>query len=270
MAVTLNFSVFWFIMRGADFVRPSALHRTYAYFWLFILSWAILVGVTVLEDRFQIASGYMFVFYEIAIFFALAISLVELFALPTKTQFAASVHSQDEAVDSTNAPPDSDALISPTEDEHPEPESGEAADEPEGPDPTESTPLIGGNGARGSRTTTFANYARRSLRRTHDGASDSIDGEVSSRLAHNGLGQSWNMLIHPRMNPTVTNKPGPASFLAGRGLFNSSLLGHSFSLSLGKSDSSLSLLRHRQAQTAQHSSPPTSCSHLSPSSFFSP
>ncbi|OBT76782.1 hypothetical protein VF21_04473 [Pseudogymnoascus sp. 05NY08] len=191
MALTLNFCVFWFIMRGADFVRPSALHRTYAYFWMFILGWIILVAVTVLEDRFKIASGYYFVFYEIAIFFALAISLLELFALPTKTQYAAYIHAQDEAVESINALPDSDALIAPTEDEHPEQESAEAAaDEAEEQEPTESTPLFGGDGAGRSRTTTFANYARRSFRRVraHDGSSDSITGESEPY----GLEQSWS------------------------------------------------------------------------------
>lgn len=177
MALTLNFCVFWFIMRGADFVRPSALHRTYAYFWMFILGWIVLVAVTVFEDRFKIASGYFLVFYEIAFFFALAISLLELFALPTKTQFAANVHAQDETVEGVNELPDSDVLIAPTQDEHPEPGP---ADEAEDQEPTESTPLFGGNGTGRSRTTTFANYARRSLRRVSaHGSSDSLTGEVS-------------------------------------------------------------------------------------------
>lgn len=223
MALTLNFCVFWFIMRGADFVRPSALHRTYAYFWMFILGWIILVAVTVLEDRFKIASGYYFVFYEIAIFFALAISLLELFALPTKTQFAANVHAQDEAVESINVLPDSDALIAPTEDEHPEQESAEAAaDEAEEQEPTESTPLFGGDGARRSRTTTFANYARRSFRRVraHDGSSDSITGEVTPPPSH--LLLSVDILTPPSPSPTATNKPGPANSPAGPGPSNSS------------------------------------------------
>ncbi|KFY17508.1 hypothetical protein V491_04979 [Pseudogymnoascus sp. VKM F-3775] len=181
MALTLNFCIFWFIMRGADFVRPSALHRTYAYFWMFILGWIVLVAVTVFEDRFKIASGYFLVFYEIAFFFALAIGLLELFALPTKTQFAANVHAQDEAVEGVNELPDSDALIAPADDEHPEPGPAEGADEAEDQEPTESTPLFGGDGRRRSRTTTFANYARRSLRRvsTRNGSGDSLTGEVS-------------------------------------------------------------------------------------------
>lgn len=167
-------------MRGADFVRPSALHRTYAYFWMFILGWIVLVAVTVFEDRFKIASGYFLVFYEIAFFFALAIGLLELFALPTKTQFAANVHAQNEAVEGVNELPDSDALIAPADDEHPEPGPTEGADEAEDQEPTESTPLFGGDGRRRSRTTTFANYARRSLRRvsTHNGSGDSLTGEV--------------------------------------------------------------------------------------------
>ncbi|KFZ08927.1 hypothetical protein V501_05771, partial [Pseudogymnoascus sp. VKM F-4519 (FW-2642)] len=215
MALTLNFCVFWFIMRGADFVRPSALHRTYAYFWMFILGWIILVAVTVLEDRFKIASGYYFVFYEIAIFFALAISLLELFALPTKTQFAANVHAQDEAVESISALPDFDALIAPTEDENAGPESAEAgADEAADEEPTESTPLFGGDGARRSRTTTFANYARRSFRRVraHDGSSDSSVVSRGSRVSCSpspssssepyGHEQSWSGKL-PRWTWTI-------------------------------------------------------------------
>ncbi|KFY13300.1 hypothetical protein V492_03360, partial [Pseudogymnoascus sp. VKM F-4246] len=200
MALALNFFAFWFIMRGADAVRPSALHRTYAYFWLFVLGWIVLVAVTVLEDRLKIASGYFFVFYEIAFFFALAISLLELFALPTKTQFAANVHLQNDAVESIQALPDSDVLIAPTEDEHPEPEAGEAADEADDQEPTESTPLFGGDGARRSRTTTFANYARRSLRRVsaQNGSSSSIHGDsepYGHEQAWSGKLPRWTWLI---------------------------------------------------------------------------
>ena len=97
--------------------------------------------------------------------------------------------------------PDSDALIAPTEDEHPEPASAEAADEADEAEPTESTPLFGGNGARRSRTTTFANYARRSLRRVraHDGSSDSIDSEVSPPPP--------DILIHPQNTNITQSEP---------------------------------------------------------------
>ena len=178
MALTLNFCVFWFIMRGADAVRPSALHRTYSYFWMFILGWIILVAVTVLEDRFKIASGYMLVFYEIAFFFALAISLIELFVLPTKSQYAVSVQSQDEIRD---ALPDSEALIAPAHDEHHESGATGTADEPADVEPTETTPLFGGDSTRTSRRTTFANYARRKFRRAraHDGSDSIVYGNVS-------------------------------------------------------------------------------------------
>ncbi|KAL2268529.1 hypothetical protein VTJ83DRAFT_3375 [Remersonia thermophila] len=89
MMFSLFFFTFWATMRGANFARPSALHRIYAQIWLFILGWAILVVVTVGEDRLGIGAGYAFVFMESAVFLSLLIALCELFALPKKTSWAA-------------------------------------------------------------------------------------------------------------------------------------------------------------------------------------
>src|SRR5205809_22328 len=63
MTLSAWFVLAWSILRGADDMRPSALHRGYAWLWLFLGSWAIMVGVTVLEDRQRIAGGYCLFFY---------------------------------------------------------------------------------------------------------------------------------------------------------------------------------------------------------------
>lgn len=70
-------------------MRPSALQRHYTLLWLFSGSFALLVFVTVLTKNFQIAGGYFAMFSFAGVFFALLISYVELFFLPTKSAYAA-------------------------------------------------------------------------------------------------------------------------------------------------------------------------------------
>ncbi len=145
---------------GADFIRPSALHRGFAFLWIYLMGWAFLVAATVFEDRFRIATGYLFVFFESSVFLATAISLCELFALPAKGDYARSVRDEHE---SQEALPDSNALIAPDADEE---------------DATETTPLFGGDGTVSRRATTFANYARRAVHGGGDGNNDEIDNKV--------------------------------------------------------------------------------------------
>ncbi|GKT94988.1 peptidase family M28 [Colletotrichum tofieldiae] len=136
MTLSLFFLVFWTISKGASAVRPSALQRGYAHIWLFVLSWAILVVVTAAADRFKIASGYPFAFFHSAVFVSTLISLCDLFALPSKKEFAQHAHDDQETRDNISEVPNSDALIS----HHPH-EEDHAAEEA-----TETTPLrSGGN-----------------------------------------------------------------------------------------------------------------------------
>jgi hypothetical protein len=170
MMLSLQFTSYWFIMRGADFVRPSALHRGYVFLWMFVLGWAVLVAATVFEDRFRIASGYLFVFFESAIFLGTLISLCESFVLPSKSAYGKYKQNQRENQTQTEALPESDVLIS---------HRGGLDDDEE---PTEETPLFGGiDGAGGRRVTTFANYARRSLGGREE-AKDEFDASVSSLI----------------------------------------------------------------------------------------
>ncbi|XDG02396.1 hypothetical protein ABKA04_002011 [Annulohypoxylon sp. FPYF3050] len=163
MMISLFYFVFWTIMAGANFARPSALHRGYSIFWLFIIAWGVLVADTVFEDRFRIAGGYIFVFFHSAAFLASFISLCELFALPTKASFAQWVHDEHEIRDHLAAVPHADDLVSPSRDELDAEGEDDGDDEVESQSPaTETTPLVGG-GSEETRQTTFATTYRRSI-----------------------------------------------------------------------------------------------------------
>ncbi|KAI6712968.1 hypothetical protein JHW43_004527 [Diplocarpon mali] len=170
MSLSLFFCVFWFLMAGCNFIRPSALHRVYALVWMFIFGWVLLVGATIFEDRFKVSSGYLFVFYQAAISLATFIGLTELFALPKKRAVVEAAHDEHETVDGLQAVPNSDAII-----------SGDAQDDSNdvngGEDPSETTPLVGGNGHQSSTGSTFAR-GYRSVIPEHVEGTDGADDET--------------------------------------------------------------------------------------------
>ncbi|KAK7751251.1 hypothetical protein SLS62_006796 [Diatrype stigma] len=159
MMLSLFYFVFWTIMAGANFVRPSALHRGYAIFWLFIIGWAFLVANTVFEDRHRVAAGYIFVFFQAATFLASFIALCELFTLPTKSSFARRTDDTNDVGPQQHADPAADNQVSP---DHSEIEEHEE-EESEPPAATESTPLIGAGSGQNGRRTTFSTTYRRSI-----------------------------------------------------------------------------------------------------------
>ncbi|KAJ9133195.1 Peptide hydrolase [Coniochaeta hoffmannii] len=167
---SLFFFGLWLILRGASAVRPSALHRGYVNIWLFVVGWAALVAVTVLEDRFRIASGYLFVFFQSAVFLSTLITLVELFALPKKTEWAQQARDEHSAREQMGAVPHSEDLIAPTPGEAVSPTAAEANgdDEEDSEPPSETTPLVGGPRTENARTT-FATTYRRSISRIQKG-----------------------------------------------------------------------------------------------------
>lgn len=85
------FSVAWFILAGADRVRPTALGRLFSFLWLYAFSWVLVVGATVGENNLHVASGYFLIIYNASMFVALLISYFELFALPTKRRYVEHV-----------------------------------------------------------------------------------------------------------------------------------------------------------------------------------
>ncbi|KAF2845352.1 endoplasmic reticulum metallopeptidase 1 [Plenodomus tracheiphilus IPT5] len=88
MMLSAWFAIAWFFLRGADAMRPSALHRMYTLIWLFVSSFSLLTLVTVLANNFQLAAGYPALFYFAAVFFAVVLSYLELFFAPTKSAYA--------------------------------------------------------------------------------------------------------------------------------------------------------------------------------------
>jgi hypothetical protein len=178
MSISLFFCLFWFLMAGCNFVRPSALHRTYALIWLFSIGWLLLIAATVYEDRFKISAGYLFVFYESAIFLATLIGLLELFALPAKSTVVEAAQDENETREGLEAVPNSDAIIAPTDG------NDEIIDE--------STPLVGGNGHRTpSIGATFSRGYRRSIGsigNLTDGTNDLSHGKLHAF----GHEQKWS------------------------------------------------------------------------------
>ncbi|KAH6720261.1 aminopeptidase-like protein [Leptodontidium sp. MPI-SDFR-AT-0119] len=183
MSLSLFFCVFWFLMAGSNFVRPSALHRVYALLWMFTLGWLVLVGATVFEDRYKISGGYMFVFYQAAISLAAFIGLCELFALPKKSSMVEAAHDEHETRDGFQAVPHSDAIIS----------TGDAQDDNDvngDEEPSETTPLVGSNGHRSTLGASFARGYRRVIPARLDGA-DAVDGADDETIAF-GDEQKWS------------------------------------------------------------------------------
>ena len=190
--MTIFFFVFWSVMRVADFVRPSAFHRTYALLWLFGIFWVLLVGATVLEDRKHIASGYIIVFTMTSVFAALLISLLEQFSLKTKRAYIEELDVRSNgSVDAVGADEDegeadeSAVLISPSPGEGVS--VGETAADDDDDDnvndePTETSPLIGGS-LRNSRPTTFVTGYRRSLSTLLDERRRAREALASQKIA---------------------------------------------------------------------------------------
>lgn len=173
MFVSLTYSSFWCIMRGADAVRASALHRGYVNIWLFAMGWSVLVAVTVFEDRFQIASGYYVVFLHSALFLTTLISLLEQFALPDIVTWGQEFRDDHEAFEQDGH----DAIV-PSPGEYDGPVSDDDPDDDEGIEPTATSPLLG-RSSRGAsrdggerRRTTFATAYRTPIAAVTDAASE--------------------------------------------------------------------------------------------------
>ncbi|RAL58534.1 hypothetical protein DID88_003982 [Monilinia fructigena] len=198
MSATLFFSVFWFIMAGCNFVRPSALQRGYAFMWMFVFGWIALVLATVFEDRFKISGGYLFVFYEATLFLATLIAIGEQFALPRKSLFVEEYHNehsgtQDSHQNAMNTDGANGGDEVNTEHETEGEESEETANETI--TPHETTPLIGGGGPsnRTSVSTTFANRYRQVVSDSYDGANDRGHHDKKGHKKHPyGGEQGWS------------------------------------------------------------------------------
>lgn len=201
MFVSLAYFSFWCIMRGADAVRASALHRGYVNIWLFTISWGVLVAVTVFEDRFQIASGYYVVFLSSALFLTTLISLTEQFALPDITTWGQEFRDDHEALEQDDNDP-----IAPSPGEYDGAASDEDADDEDDREPpTANTPLLGRSSRDGTerRRTTFATTYRNSIAAVADTASE-VAAPPSKRKHNKDIGAFGNEQPWSAKLPTWT------------------------------------------------------------------
>jgi hypothetical protein len=157
MMLSAWFSIAWFFSRGASAMRPSALQRMYAFIWLFAGSFVLLTLVTILVNNDQVAGGYFAMFYFAGTFLALAISYLELFLAPSKSDYAAYVNNGTDSRPGTSSRP-------PTGTSAARPDDPPVADD----DATETTSLL-----RGDRRS-FARYGSRqeSVSEVGDGPED--------------------------------------------------------------------------------------------------
>lgn len=201
MFVSLAYFSFWCIMRGADAVRASALHRGYVNIWLFTICWAVLVAVTVFEDRFQIASGYYVVFLSSVLFLTTLISLTEQFALPDITTWGQEFRDDHEALEQ-----DDNDLIAPSPGEYDGAASDEDADDEDDREPpTVTSPLLGRSSRDGTerRRTTFATTYRNSIAAVADTASE-VAAPPSKRKHNKDVGAFGNEQPWSAKLPTWT------------------------------------------------------------------
>lgn len=139
--------VAWFLSCVADFARPTALTRLYAYFWMVIITWALLVVNVVFEEHMHLGGGYFTLFYFASVFLAALISYLELLTLTRKSTYC------HEKMD-----PSRRDSMSTSQMLAPDARSSNTAESPdqnaENDEADESTSLLGRN------RTTFANYTR--------------------------------------------------------------------------------------------------------------
>ena len=125
----------------------------------------MLVAVTTSEDRYEIASGYTFVFIQSALFLTTLIAVLELFALPNMKTYGEQLTTDEENEDHPEqSAPSTDDIITPGPGELDGADSDEAPDdEEEREPPSVTTPLIGRSGRGDESRTTFATTYRRPI-----------------------------------------------------------------------------------------------------------
>ena len=184
MMISALVVVAWIGSTAADFVRPTAFHRTYAMIWMFIACWLALVVATVLERNPKIAGSYLIMFYFACIFLATSISFFELFGLPRKSAYADEIETPKDNPIARSRPESisSARLMAPAEEEQPPGESPDNVGEDE-EDPTESTSLLGEG-----RRTTFKRYTSPH----RPGPTDDIIPESKTNRLIYGSEQPWS------------------------------------------------------------------------------
>ncbi|QIW95793.1 hypothetical protein AMS68_001311 [Peltaster fructicola] len=87
--------VTWAVLRLADHIRPTVFTRWYAILWIYIISWAALIGATHSAMASAFGSGYFVLIYHISALAALIVGTLEFFALPQRQDKASDEADQD-------------------------------------------------------------------------------------------------------------------------------------------------------------------------------
>ncbi|KAF4121923.1 Peptidase family M28 [Geosmithia morbida] len=191
MTLSLFYFVFWLIVRGASLMRPSALHRAFSLFWLFITGWVLQVLASIAEDRWKVGSLYPMAFFHTAVFTSLVISLLELSTLPKKHEFVRQVQGIDIVPEPTLEPEAEEYDHNDTAEDN---DDGHETGGEEEATPTETTPLrVGERTSRGrnqqfATLTTFGSTYRQSV------ASEASARTTTTTLATEPFGreQLWS------------------------------------------------------------------------------
>ncbi|KFA69169.1 hypothetical protein S40285_00092 [Stachybotrys chlorohalonatus IBT 40285] len=226
MYISLFYFALWLIMRGASFVRPSALQRGFVNMWLFALGWGLQVFAAVLEDRTHIGALYWASLFQSAIFLSMLISLLELLGLPSKRNFANMLHDSHQARDRAGISGDNTGTdgCNDNEDE----DDGNIDGHGDGANsglatPTERTPLRAGEQGYGANEqTTFASTYRRTAANLASAAPEDVPGNFppdAHEQTWSGRLPSWPWIIQ-----FLLLAPVPVFILGNLGLVTSSAL----------------------------------------------
>ena len=181
MMLSVWLFIAWFVSRAADFVRPTSLHRAYSLFWTFVGSWLVLIGVTVLEDRFEIAAGYFVVFYFAAVYLATSIAFLELLRLPRRSAYADEFEAHEGRARSVRSGSMSGGNLL---DENVDEQTNDYVDGADDVEATESTSLL-----RDRTPTTFARY--KSPERQEGSEQEGMLDDKTQRRVY-GSEQQWS------------------------------------------------------------------------------
>lgn len=181
MMLTAWTAVAWFLLAGADRVRPTALQRFYCLLWMYVLTWIVLVLAAVGENNLKIASGYFALIYNGSVFFALLLSYLELLALPKKSAYVEHVTGASQGNEGLSSRPGSQTSRTLLSDSR---ERG-ATDHDEA---TESTSLLRGGKQRGQGT--FLGFGGTGRQPETDGTVDATDDPYLTKAY--GDEQAWS------------------------------------------------------------------------------
>ena len=189
MMLSIWLFVAWFLSKFADYIRPTAFQRAYTLLWMFVAMWLVLVFVTALEERFKLAAGYFVVFYFTAIFLATSITLLELFGLPYKCDYADSHEADQGGPTAARASSRPGSVLSSRINAADPDEVIEDADQEDNnmERPSESTSLL-----RKGKRASFAKYNHSSAVEDSNG-DESMDETKISRVYGTEQGWSWSL-----------------------------------------------------------------------------